>query len=362
MSEDMHAALEHDADAPLFAPLNLDGGPTRAAAAFAALAARWARLADGARWHAAVFRELAWREMRLQYRGTALGLLWSVANPLALGIVYIGLFSNALGAASAQYPLQVLAALIPWTGFTASLCAAAHAPLTHAALLRGHRVPVRLLVGAAATAALPGLIAGLTLLIAGTLFTGTGAFTAASLPAALPAPAILPGATIWPATAAVGMPAAFSSLSAAVTVSPLAGASLSSGALARFAALPALACLPALVLLQLALAAALGLALALANAYLRDTQHALHHALRLVFFVTPIVWLPANLPARFAGCSWLVTANPFAGLAAAYRAILVAGEIPSAASLAPAALATAFIATIALVAEHRAGRRVAELL
>src|SRR5437868_1646795 len=115
-------------------------------AAARAAASAGARVRAHARAEARVLRELVLREVRLQYRGTALGLAWSVASPLATAAVYVVLFRDVLGTAGHGYARELLAGLIPWTGFTAALCAAAHAPRTHAALLRGHRVAVHTLV------------------------------------------------------------------------------------------------------------------------------------------------------------------------------------------------------------------------
>lgn len=247
-------------------------------------------------WELRVLARLAGRELALQYRGTALGLAWTVASPLASTAAYVGLFSGILGIAGPGYGLSVLAALIPWSGFTTALCAGAHAPLTHAALLRGHAIPVRVLAGAAVMASLPGLIAGLALAL---------------------------------------------------------GAALASGCE------PHLAALAALVVVQTALAAALALPLALANLKLRDTQHALGYALRLAFFATPVVWTMDRLPARL---SALAVANPFAGLAHAYREALVSGRAPQIALIAPAAAFTLIALAIGLALEQRLGRRAAELL
>lgn len=236
-------------------------------------------------WELAVLRQLVVREVRLQQRGTALGLLWSLASPLALGAAYLGIADTLFGGHATIGGRQLLAALVPWTGFTAALCAAAHAPLTHAALLRGHRVPVRTTVAAAAVAALPALIPGLALL----------------------------------AAAAPG---------------------------------PALAALPLVAGIQLALSVAAGLVLALANTRVRDTQHALHYALRLGFFLTPILWAPTR-------AGWLEL-NPLTGIIAAYRSILVDGALPA---LPVSALVWATILGAAgLALERRLGRKVVEYL
>lgn len=247
-------------------------------------------------WELRVGAALARRELALQYRGTAFGLLWAVASPLATTAVYVGLFAGILRLGGPGYGLSVLAALVPWSGFAAALCAGAHAPLTHAALLRGHAIPVRVLVGAAVAAALPGLTAGLALAVAAAAAAGSA---------------------------------------------------------------PNLAALATLVAVQTALAAALALPLALANLKLRDTQHALSYALRLAFFLTPVVWTADRLPAHL---SPLVALNPFAGIATAYRDALLSGHAPDLAQLAPALIATALALCAGLGLERHFGRRAAELV
>jgi ABC-type polysaccharide/polyol phosphate export permease len=247
-------------------------------------------------WELRVAASLARRELALQYRGTALGLVWDVASPLATTAVYVGLFSGILRLAGPAYGLAVLSALVPWSGFAAALCAGAHAPLTHAALLRGHAIPVRVLVAAAVAAALPGLAAGLTLALASALATGS----APNVPAIL-----------------------------------------------------------ALLALQTALAAALALPLALANLKLRDTQHALGYALRLAFFLTPVVWTADRLPAHL---TWVTLANPFAAIATGYREAMLAGRAPELAQLAPALVVTLCALAAGLALERHLGRRAAELL
>src|SRR5688500_12537509 len=66
-------------------------------------------LARAAAWELRVLRELLLREIRLQHRGTALGLVWAVVSPLALGAVYVGLFRGVLGVGGEDYPRVMLA-------------------------------------------------------------------------------------------------------------------------------------------------------------------------------------------------------------------------------------------------------------
>lgn len=313
---------------------------SRVPALLGALRARIHSAAHSTRWELAVLSQLVQRELRLQHRNTALGVLWSIVSPLAMAATYLGLFGAVLGSTQAASTRELLAALIPWSGFTAALCAAAYAPLTHATLLRGHRVPVRTVVSAAAVAALPGLLVGLAVLVA---FGPVAPVSAPIRGDALPASYALLDAAARYATSATSAVFGHSGVSVHL-------------------ANPALLALPALVAIQLVFTIALGLVLALANTVARDTQHALHYALRLGFFLTPVLWVPANLPARLAGwASWLAL-NPLAGLLEAYRAVLVHSAIPAAASLMPVLVCTTTLLALGFTAERVMGRRAIELI
>ncbi len=75
------------------------------------------------------FRELFFyltlRDIRLRYKQTALGVGWSVFQPLAtilVLVVFVGFLGNASsGMDPAQYVLFVIAGVIPWTFFDSSV-------------------------------------------------------------------------------------------------------------------------------------------------------------------------------------------------------------------------------------------------
>lgn len=87
----------------------------------------------------------------------------------------------------------------------------------------------------------------------------------------------------------------------------------------------ALAWLPALMLLTTALALGLGLLLGVINVFVRDVGQVMTIVLQLLFWLTPIVYMPSVVPARFAG--WLAF-NPLAPLVAAYQRVILYGQAP----------------------------------
>ncbi|MGH7336698.1 MAG: ABC transporter permease, partial [Myxococcota bacterium] len=75
-------------------------------------------------------RHVAWRlfvrDLRAQYRQTALGYLWALGTPVASALLFIFLRSRAVlavGEIGVPYPVFVLASLIFWEAFSTALAA-----------------------------------------------------------------------------------------------------------------------------------------------------------------------------------------------------------------------------------------------
>lgn len=61
------------------------------------------------------------RDLRVQYRNSALGYFWSLLDPLLLSGVYVVLFTIVAGKAQKLYPLWVIIGVLSWRFFGASL-------------------------------------------------------------------------------------------------------------------------------------------------------------------------------------------------------------------------------------------------
>lgn len=93
-----------------------------------------------------LFLNLFRRELRVKYRGSLLGLVWSLVNPLALVGVYTLVFSVLWRAFSIpHYPLFIVTGLLVWIFFQSSLQAASASLLGHANLVKHVRFPRQLL-------------------------------------------------------------------------------------------------------------------------------------------------------------------------------------------------------------------------
>lgn len=96
--------------------------------------------------HSDLFLNLFRRELRVKYRGSLLGLGWTLVLPLALMSVYTVVFSVLLGAVSiAHYPLFLLSGLVTWVFFQGALQTSCTSLLGQASLVKQVRFPRQLL-------------------------------------------------------------------------------------------------------------------------------------------------------------------------------------------------------------------------
>jgi len=115
-----------------------------------------------------LFANLFRRDLHAKYRGSALGVLWTVANPVMLmgvyllvfGVVWKTPFSNG-----GHYPLFLLSGLAVWTFFTAALLSSTRSMLDNANLIRKTRFPRQLVPLSVVAAHLVSFVAMLVLLL-----------------------------------------------------------------------------------------------------------------------------------------------------------------------------------------------------
>src|SRR5262249_25507613 len=91
--------------------------------------------------------------------------------------------------------------------------------------------------------------------------------------------------------------------------------------------------LPAAAILQMVCLVGLALATCSLNVFYRDVDYTMSAALRVLFYLTPIFYPLAYVPAQWLG---LYLMNPMASIVEIYRQALVYGTLPSARVLAMA--------------------------
>jgi ABC-type polysaccharide/polyol phosphate export permease len=182
-----------------------------------------------------LFANLFRRNFHAKYRGSVLGLAWSLVNPLALMGVYLLVFGLIMGNTTIpHYWLYLLAGIACWIFFSASLQAGARSLVDSAELVRKVRFPRQLVPFAVVATQLVTFVVMLAILIVLSLVF---------IPDARP--------YVW-----LSLP---------------------------------------LAALFVCLVAGLSLIVSCVNVVLRDVEHILTAALLPWFFITPILWSVGNL-------------------------------------------------------------------
>jgi len=216
-------------------------------------------------WHDLAY-ELVSRELKSQYKRSALGIAWSLVNPLLQLLVFGFLFQMVLSVKIPRYSAYAFCGMLIWTWLQASIIQGARSITGNRDLVRRPGFPT----------------------------------------------AVLPVVSV--ATNLIHFLLAF----------PILCVFLAQGQ-AQFG--PALLFLPVLILLQFVFSVSLAYLVGAFNVVFRDTQHILGILLQLVFFVTPVFFSAQSIPPRF---QWVYTFNPVAHLVEAYRAVLLHDSIPDA--------------------------------
>jgi lipopolysaccharide transport system permease protein len=238
-----------------------------------------------------LFGSLFRRDLRAKYKGSVLGLAWSLAHPAVLMLVYLFVFSVLLRIQTADYEhywLFLLAGLPIWVFFATSLQSASRSLLENANLIRKVRFPRQLVPLSMVATQLVGFVVMLAVVVALSLV-------------------FVPEArdTVW-------------------------------------LALP-------LAALAVALVAGLALAVASLNAVYRDVEHLVAALLLPWFFLTPILYSLESIPGvqdhprLVALVHW---GNPLTPPIEAIREPLFFGELPALGDV--VYLAVAAVAALAL--------------
>jgi len=108
------------------------------------------------------------RDLQAKYRGSALGVLWTIANPVMLMGVYLLVFGvvwKSPFATGGHYPLFLLTGLALWTFFATAVQSSTRSMLDNANLIRKTRFPRQLVPLSVVLAHLVSFAAMLVLLL-----------------------------------------------------------------------------------------------------------------------------------------------------------------------------------------------------
>jgi lipopolysaccharide transport system permease protein len=217
---------------------------------------------------------LVGRELKARYRGSLLGFLWSLANPLLLLAVYTVVFDLVFqhrAAGTHPYAVFLLCGLFPWIWLSTALLDGTVSLSANAGLLRKAVFPAEVLPIVTVLASLAHFLLALPVLFAALLV------------------ARAMGAPVGGWTALL---------------------------------------LPLPLLLQLLFCGGLALALAALNVHFKDVRDLLQNLLTLLFFLTPILY-PLAAVAHVRGLRMLIALNPVTPFVRLYQELLFHGRLPA---------------------------------
>src|SRR2546426_7918991 len=85
-----------------------------------------------------LFLILAWRDVSVRYKQTAIGVVWAVIRPFLTMVIFTEIFGRVAKLPSEgtpPYALMVFAGMLPWIFFSASLSDAATSLISNANLI-----------------------------------------------------------------------------------------------------------------------------------------------------------------------------------------------------------------------------------
>lgn len=120
-----------------------------------------------------LIRELVSRDLKLKYRRSFLGYLWSILNPLLVMIVMTVVFSSMFSRNIENYPVYLLIGRMTYEFMTTSTNQAMHSVTGNAALLKKTYIPKYIFTVSKVTSALVDYMFSLGALIIVMIFTRT---------------------------------------------------------------------------------------------------------------------------------------------------------------------------------------------
>src|SRR4051812_31378630 len=81
------------------------------------------------------------RELKVRYKRSVFGLLWTMLNPLLLMVVYTVVFTTIMPVAQRNFAIFLLSALLPWIFFSTALVQGLNSIIGNQELIRKVRVP-----------------------------------------------------------------------------------------------------------------------------------------------------------------------------------------------------------------------------
>jgi ABC-2 type transport system permease protein len=213
--------------------------------------------------------ELVKRDLKVRYKRSVLGILWTMLNPLLMMVITTIVFSNLFRGAIQNFPIYMLSGYVVWAFFSQATVSASSSILDSAGLARKIYLPVALFPLASVIGALINLLLSLVPLALLVAITG--------------------GRLSW-----------------------------------------ALLFLPVSLAIMSVFSYGIGLMLAAASVFFRDTLYTYQVLLIAWMYLTPIFYPPEIIPEQWAG---IIGINPVTHLVELMRSPIYGGVLPDASHL-----------------------------
>lgn len=113
------------------------------------------------------YRELfyffTWRDIKVKYKQTSLGIIWALIQPLGMMVLFTFLFSKTLkiDSGNINYPIFVLSGLILWNLFSSSVSHAGESMIQHSNIIKKIYFPRLIIPGSSILVAFFDFLMGL---------------------------------------------------------------------------------------------------------------------------------------------------------------------------------------------------------
>lgn len=207
---------------------------------------------------------LIWRDVKVRYKQTLLGVAWAIIQPLFTMLVFTLLFGKLAGISSdgIPYPMFAYSGLLAWTFFSNAVANSGNSLISNSNLITKIYFPRMLIPGAAVGAGLVDFAIAFVMLIGLMIYYGV--------------------AVTW-----------------------------------------SIISLPLLMLLLTLLALGVGLWMSALNVKYRDIRYAMPFLIQLWMFITPIIYPLRMVPEKW---RWLLMLNPLTGIVEGFRSALFGRE------------------------------------
>ena len=255
-----------------------------------------------------VLLNLVMRDLEVKYKGSVIGIFWSLLNPIMMLLIYTVVFRYVIGMNVKNFPIFFMCGFLPWIFLSNSVTMSAPSVVNNPNLVRKVYMPRAIIPLSAVMACLVEFVMTLVILLA-----------------ALPLFGHAPGLKAF--------------------------------------------LLPLIVVLQAVFVAGLALLFSASTVHFRDVKHLLDVLLIVWFWLTPIVYplskvesLDLPYPLLSSLVAGLINYNPMSVFVSAYRAILLQNTLPTTATVAMMLIYAFGAAAIGWVLFSRSSARFAEVV